>query len=120
MACKEVQGLSPIVLETGNPFPSINAQPNPESAPKALSYFVCDQANETPLLAKTLPGLSLQKSTILFAPKVTLPKAPPSLPPPPTSPWARLLYDLTTQLQDFELTTTLKMPVDGIRESGPV
>src|SRR4029434_9510807 len=121
MGCKEIQNKAPSSLFEAAPFPSLNAplKNDGDISRKGSSYFVCDDAKDYPLLAKASSGPGLQKSAALFAPKAALPHLSP-LPPPPSSDWARLLYDLTTQLNDFELTTTLRMPVEGISDRGPV
>ena len=119
MACEEIKNIFPPLSEGFLP-PSLNSAPSVPQAKIPSSYFVCEGPGEFPLLAKAATGPALQKSAALFAPWVALSPIKTTLPPPPSSEWARLLYDLTTQLQDFELTTTLKMPVEGISDYGPV
>lgn len=88
----------------------------PRSQPKAVpqDYYLCDRAEDRPQLAKSYLGgksLAALPSAQLFAPKIA---SGPALPPPPDTPLAKLLYDLTTQLKDFELSADLKLPMKGI------
>ncbi len=80
-----------------------------EKAPNALAM--------SPPPPSPRPGPSLAKSTRLFA-------AGPQDPPPPrpqeTPSLVTLLKELTTQLKDFELTTTIKLPIEGLSHGGPV
>src|SRR5262249_40400421 len=121
MPCHEIKNSSLPTFALGNPVPSLNTPPSGNEVPQTGPSYICDTPEElprsrsefktllaSPALGKIAPTSlpPLLKSTLLFAPKTTAP----SLPPPPSSPLARALYDLTTQLDDFELNASLKLP----------
>jgi len=120
MPCEKISSPNLSSLWINKATPSLNPLPASMIPPEQFhqDYYLCDNAQEFPLAAKTSPkasfslpmGPALGKSSLLFAPVSTLQK----LPPPPDSPLARLLYDVTTQLKDFELTTNLSLPMEGI------
>ncbi|MFO1462228.1 MAG: hypothetical protein U1F66_00465 [bacterium] len=121
MSCRRISPVQEIASALGGAGPSLNAMPTPlgPATGAKSDYFVCDAAGDRPeapgkLVAFAAPAGgagALAKSTLLFSP---IAAAKPALPPPPDSPLARLLYDLTTQLEDFELSTNLKLPMEGI------
>lgn len=116
MPCQKISA-SPLLDLARSSFESnsrLNARPmsKPEAAPQ--DYYLCDRAEDRPALAKSFPTakpLFAFAGTQLLAPQIA---SAPTLAPPPESPLAKLLYDLTTQLKDFELSADLKLPMNGI------
>lgn len=92
--------------------PSINTPPiKPRSTQP--DFYICDALPASLQLAKVPKSPPLTQSLLPFmaAPIVTTPLQLKPVTSPPTSPVARLLFDLFTQLEDFELKGTLKLPV---------
>jgi len=114
MPCRKVSSPPPL-LPIAKPFASWNAMPGAAkpASPGAADYYVCDGPGEHPaLVPKQLVASAApwQKPAMFFSPVAGAPQ----LPPPPDSPAARLLYDITTQLEDFTLRSNLKLPMQGI------
>lgn len=72
--------------------------------------YHCDISGNRPLLALAGPLRSLALPRVFAAP----PLKKSTLPPPPKNPIARVLYDLTTQLNDFEMTIDIDIPIEGM------
>src|SRR5215471_7708879 len=107
MVCKEIKTSSALSLLKQAEGSSLNTPLNLEPKATAPTAYLCDSPDERPLLAQdnknifsdsfslaTPPSLfsapmggSLQKSVSFFAPTVAIPS---SLPPPPSSPLARI------------------------------
>lgn len=114
MSCRPVSSsdlkkIRPDLLESHS---LIHSEGEKRSGP---DVYLCDKADELPRMAFASPPLLA--TLPLKAPRVTPIR---SLPPPPSSPLARMLYDFTTQLEDFHLKTTIKIPVEGLNRSGPI
>ncbi|HEX5035379.1 MAG TPA: hypothetical protein VFW62_12945, partial [bacterium] len=114
MVCQKVSPWALPDLQASSPRPSLNLNPPAKPPQFSRDYYLCDQAQDRPLLANgavsAKPLASLYPSRIFAAPIVSAP----TLPPPPDTPLAKLIYDLTTQLKDFELSADLKLPMEGI------
>jgi hypothetical protein len=93
-----------------------NGYPSIRNYSKASPPSFCESIGVRPLLLKPPEGPSLQKSVRLFAPATSNA----SIIGVPKSPFAKILYDLTTQLKDFEMTVSVKIPVEGLNKNGPV
>jgi hypothetical protein len=72
--------------------------------------YHCELLPNRPLLALANPVRPLLTPGVFAAPPVK--KS--TLPPPPKNPIARVLYDLTTQLNDFEMTINIDIPIEGM------
>ncbi len=88
----------------------------PELSPIGASAYHCVPHGSRSLYALA-GGLSVWALPRIFA---SPPAGKSTLPAPPKNPIARVLYDLTTQLDDFEMDINIDIPIEGLNAGKPV